>query len=195
MRAQITRCLLRHPGQVPRYHCRGGALNHGTDYCISFGGLRVDEAIGREVVAVLTPGAIEAALKTATDVASKHDELARAIELELEQAEYKAERARRQFDAVEPENRLVAATLESRWDAALRSASELRTRLEALCAEHRPQLPDRAALLQLACQFDKVWNHPAADHRIRKRLVRLLIAEIVATVNDSGRKPRPTAKK
>jgi DNA invertase Pin-like site-specific DNA recombinase len=172
-------------GQVPRYHCRGGALNHGTDFCISFGGLRVDEAISREVVAVLAPGAIEAALKTATDVASKHDELARAIELELEQAEYEAERARRQFDAVEPENRLVAATLESRWDAALRSANELRTRLEALCAEHRPQLPDRAALLQLARQFDKVWNHPAADHRIRKRLVRLLIEEIVATVDEA----------
>jgi hypothetical protein len=173
-------------GQVPRYHCRGGALNHGADFCISFGGLRVDEAISREVVAVLAPGAIEAALKSATDGAGKHDELERALQLELEQAEYEAERARRQFDAVEPENRLVAATLESRWDAALRSVNELRTRLEALRGEHRPQrLPDRAALLQLAGQFDKVWHHPDADHRIRKRLVRLLIEEIIATVNEA----------
>jgi DNA invertase Pin-like site-specific DNA recombinase len=173
-------------GQVPRYHCRGGALNNGADFCISFGGLRVDEAISREVVAVLTPGAIEAALKSATDGAGKHDELERALQLELEQAEYEAERARRQFDAVEPENRLVAATLESRWDAALRSVNELRTRLEALRGEHRPQrLPDRAALLQLAGQFDKVWHHPDADHRIRKRLVRLLIEEIIATVNEA----------
>ena len=173
-------------GQVPRYHCRGGALNHGTNFCISFGGLRVDEAIGREVVSVLTPAAIEAALKSASDVAGKHNELERAVELELEQAEYEAERARRQFDAVEPENRLVAATLESRWDAALRSVNELRTRLDALRGEPRPQhLPDRAVLLQLAGQFDKVWHHPAADHRIRKRLVRLLIEEIIATVNEA----------
>jgi DNA invertase Pin-like site-specific DNA recombinase len=171
--------------QVPRYHCRGGALNHGADFCISFGGLRVDEAVGREVVAVLTPGAIAAALKSATDAAGKQDELERAIELELEQAEYEAARARRQFDAVEPENRLVAATLETRWDASLRSVNELRTRLEALRGEHQPQLPDRAALLQLAGQFDKVWHHPAADHRIRKRLVRLLIEEIIATVNEA----------
>jgi hypothetical protein len=171
--------------QVPRYHCRGGALNHGADFCISFGGLRVDEAVGREVVAVLTPGAIEAALKSATNTAGKQDELERAIELELEQAEYEAERARRQFDAVEPENRLVAATLETRWNAALRLVNELRTRLEALRGEHQPQLPDRAALLQLAGQFNKVWHHPAADHRIRKRLVRLLIEEIVATVNEA----------
>jgi Recombinase zinc beta ribbon domain len=173
-------------GQVPRYHCRGGALNHGTGFCISFGGLRVGEAVSREVVAVLTPGAIEAALKSATDVAGKHDELKRAIELELEQAEYEAERARRQFDAVEPANRLVAATLESRWDAALRMVNELRTRLEALGEEQRPRdLPDRAALLQLAGQFDKVWHHPAADPRLRKRLVRLLIEEIVATVSEA----------
>jgi hypothetical protein len=80
---------------------------------------------------------------------------------------------------------LVAATLETRWDAALRSVNELRTRLEALRGEHQPQLPDRAALLQLAGQFDKVWHHPAADHRIRKRLVRLLIEEIIATVNEA----------
>ena len=173
-------------GQVPRYHCRGGAINHGTDSCISFGGLRVDEAISREVVAVLTPGAIEAALKSVTDAAGKHDELERAIELELEQAEYEAERARRQFDAVEPENRLVAATLESRWDAALRMVNELRTRLEALRQEQRPrELPDRTVLLQLAGQFDKVWHHPAADHRLRKRLVRLLIEEIIATVSEA----------
>jgi hypothetical protein len=171
---------------VPRYHCRGAAVNHGAASCVSFGGLRVDEAVGREVVAVLTPGAIEAALMTATDAASKHDELERALGLELEQAEYEAERARRQFDAVEPENRLVAATLESRWDAALRSVNELRTRLEALRGEQRPQhLPDRAALLQLAGQFDRVWCNPDADHRIRKRLVRPLIEEIIATVNEA----------
>ena len=64
---------------------------------------------------MLAPGAIEAALKSATDATGKQDELQRAVALELEQAEYEAERARRQFDAVEPENRLVAATLESRW--------------------------------------------------------------------------------
>lgn len=173
-------------GQVPRYHCRGAAINHGSDFCISFGGLRVDEAVGREVIAVLAPGAIEAALKSATDATGKQDELQRAVALELERAEYEAERARRQFDAVEPENRLVAATLESRWDAALRSVNELRARLETLRGERSAHpLPDRVALLELAGQFERVWHHPAADHRIRKRLVRLLIEEIIATVNET----------
>jgi DNA invertase Pin-like site-specific DNA recombinase len=173
-------------GQVPRYHCRGAAINHGSDFCISFGGLRVDEAVGREVVAVLAPGAIEAALKSATDAVGKQDELQRAVALELEQAQYEAERARRQFDAVEPENRLVAATLESRWDAALRSVNLLGARLETLCGECSAHpLPDRATLLKLARQFEEVWHHPAADHLIRKRLVRLVIEEIIATVNQT----------
>ena len=172
--------------QVPRYHCRGAALNHGSDFCISFGGLRVDEAVTCEVLAVLAHGAIEAALKSATDAAGKQSELERAVALELEQAEYEAERARRQYDAVEPENRLVAATLESRWNGALRSVSDLRSRLEALRAQHANQpLPDCETLLKLARRFDEVWQHPAADHRLRKRLARLLIEEILADVNET----------
>jgi DNA invertase Pin-like site-specific DNA recombinase len=173
-------------GQVPRYHCRGAALNHGSDFCISFGGLRVDEAVSREVIAVLAPGAVDAALKSAADEANHRGELERALALELEQAEYEAERARRQYDAVEPENRLVAATLESRWNAALQSASELRARLEALRAQRSGRrLPDRDTLLKLARRFDEVWHHPAADHRLRKRLVRLLIEEIIADINEA----------
>ncbi len=172
--------------QVPRYHCRGAALNHGSDFCISFGGLRVDEALSREVIAVLAPAAVEAALKSAAGAAGKQGELERALALELEQTEYEAERARRQYDAVEPENRLVAATLESRWNTALQSVSELRARLDALRAQRDKQvLPDRETLLKLAKRFDEVWHHPAADYRLRKRLVRLLIEEIVANVNEA----------
>jgi hypothetical protein len=57
--------------QVPRYHCRGAALNHGSDFCISFGGLRVAEAVSREVIAVLTPAAVEAALTSAAYAAGR----------------------------------------------------------------------------------------------------------------------------
>ena len=172
--------------QVPRYHCRGAALNHGSDFCISFGGQRVDAAVTHEVLAVLAPGAIEAALKNASDAAGKQSELERAVGLELEQAEYEAERARRQYDAVEPENRLVAATLELRWNTALRSVVELGARLEAIRTQRSSDpLPDRETLLKLARQFDEVWHHPAADHRLKKRLVRLLIEEILANVNEA----------
>ena len=173
-------------GQTPRYYCRGGALNHGTAFCISFGGLRVDQAIEHEVVKVLAPGAIEAALKDETEIAAYGDELERALTLECEQARYEAERARRQFDAVEPENRLVAATLESRWNAALERVGELEGRLEATRTEKKNRtIPDRDTLLGLAERFDMVWHSPAADHRTKKRLVRLLVEEIIASVDQS----------
>jgi hypothetical protein len=135
---------------------------------------------------VLAPGAIEAALKEETEVAVHSDELERAITLECEQARYEAERARRQFDAFEPENRLVVATLESRWNAALERVAELEGRLEAARAEKKNRtLPDRDTLLGLAERFEIVWRSPAADHRTKKRLVRLLVEEIIASVDQS----------
>jgi DNA invertase Pin-like site-specific DNA recombinase len=165
-----------------RYSCRGGVMNHGVQGgCISFGGLRVDEAMEREVLRVLTPAAIEAALESA-DKAGNDIETARsALELELREARYEAARAGRQYDAVEPENRLVADTLEQRWNAALQRVGALESRLEDLRRsqpQHVP--PDRATLLELAQDFPAVWNDPATDHRTKKRLIRLLVEEIVA---------------
>jgi DNA invertase Pin-like site-specific DNA recombinase len=175
-------------GYVPRYSCRGAALNHGADRCISFGGLRVDEAIGREVLRVLTPGAIEAACRMAEATTQERSAVHRAAELELREARYEAERAQRQYDAVEPEHRLVAATLERRWNAALARVHELEERLIALADAHGRELPpDRVMLLRLAEEFPRVWNHPSTDMRTRKRIVRLLIEEIVVKIVPGAR--------
>jgi DNA invertase Pin-like site-specific DNA recombinase len=170
-------------GKVPRYSCRGAAINHGADRCISFGGLRVDGAVEGEVLRVLTPGAIEAALDNAQGAAAQTDEVLHALTLELEEARYQAARAERQYDAVEPENRLVAETLERRWNEALARVGELERRLEQLKSERsRQPMPDRERLLALAQRFPETWSNPATDYRLKKRLVRLLIEEIMASV-------------
>jgi DNA invertase Pin-like site-specific DNA recombinase len=169
-------------GGVPRYACRGAAINHGAGRCIAFGGLRVDAAVEQEVLRVLAPGAIEAAMATAASTVEQTTASQRAVELELREAQYEAERARRQDDAVEPEHRLVAATLEARWNAAMARVQRLEERLATLTAtaqQHTP--PDRAALLKLAEDFPRVWGDPATDMRTKKRLVRLLIEGISAT--------------
>ena len=121
-------------GYVPRYSCRGAALNHGTAWCLAFGGLRVDEAIEREILRVLRPGAIEAALATGTAATDEKEVQRRTVDLELREARYEAERARRQYDVVEPEHRLVAETLERRWNTALARVHALEERLGALDA-------------------------------------------------------------
>jgi DNA invertase Pin-like site-specific DNA recombinase len=166
---------------VCRYQCRGTQMKHGISECISFGGLRADEAVGREVLRVLTPAAVEAALQSADTAANEIETAHRAVELELREARYEAERVERQYNAVEPENRLVVETLERRWDAALARVRALESRLEDLSVAVQTHVPpDRASLLELAQQFPVVWNDPATDHRTKKRLIRLLIEEIIA---------------
>ena len=173
-------------GYVPRYSCRGAALNHGTDWCLAFGGLRVDEAIEREILRVLRPGAIEAALATSTAATDEVDAQRRAVDLELREARYEAERARRQYDVVEPEHRLVAETLERRWNTALARVQALEERLVALDATVAATTPpDRAQLLRLAEDFPRVWTGAATDMRLKKRIVRCLIEEIVVSTVDS----------
>jgi hypothetical protein len=134
------------------------------------------------VLAVLTPGAIEAALASAAVGDGEAAAPRRALEFELREARYEAARARRQYDAVEPEHRLVAATLEQRWNAALERVATLEQRLAQLAAAPAPPPPpDRATLLALAQAFPAVWADPATDTRTKKRLVRLLIEEIIVS--------------
>jgi len=173
--------------QVPRYRCLGAEISHGSRRCISFGGRRVDQAIERELLRVLRPAAIEAALATAERSAEETGATSRALELELREARYEAERAQRQYDAVEPEHRLVAETLERRWNQALEHVRTLEARLEEVSAEQgRLTAPDRTTLLALAEQFPAVWDDPVTDVRKKKRCVRLLIEEIVARLPEEG---------
>ena len=137
--------------------------------------------IEREILRVLTPGAIEAALAEATSVSTGCDDARRALSLELQEARYEAERARRQYDAVEPEHRLVAGTLERRWNGALGRVHELEERLEARRAhDERHRSPDRESLLALAEEFPRVWAEAQSEIRTEKRIVRLAVEEIIA---------------
>lgn len=173
-------------GDVPRYGCRGAAVNHGAGACISFGGLAVDRAVAREVLKVVEPAAVEAAVAALADAQGERDQRRMALELVLRQARYEAERARRQYDAVEPENRLVAAELERRWNQALSEVQRLEAEVSQLPAPRRAfSAEERAMLLSLADDLPAVWKHPATDMRLKKRLVRTVIEEIVATVDQA----------
>src|SRR5205823_10594966 len=138
-------------GSAGRYHCRGGQINHGGEPCISFGGMRVDCAVGAEVIERLQPLGVEAALAVAEMRRIESAEKQRQIEFALEQARFEAARARRQYDAVDPDNRLVAGELERRWDAALAAVVTLEEELASLVRQHPAALSaaERLRLLQL----------------------------------------------
>ncbi len=171
-------------GTVSRYHCRGAALNHGSQMCISFGSLRVDRAIADEVLTLLRPLGIEAALRAVERQADDGQAKRRQLELALEQARFEAARAQRQFDSVDPANRLVAGELERRWNERLRLVSQRQEEIEALDTEQAPVITpqQREALLALGADLPQVWAHLAATSEVRKRILRTVIKEIVARV-------------
>lgn len=172
-------------GIVPRYHCNGAQINHGGDWCISFGGLRVDEAVAKQVLDAISGDAVEAALQAAERLRDEQQQQRRALELEGEQARYEARLAARRYEAVDPENRLVAAELEFRWNSALQKARELEDRLQAFDAGGGSvSIPDKEVLMSLAQDLPAVWNAPTSDMRLKQRIVRILIHEIVVDVNE-----------
>lgn len=174
-------------GRVPRYGCRGAAINHGTGTCISIGGLRIDRAIEEAVLAIIQPGSIDAALQAAEEGDLARQQRKQLVELKLQQARYEADLARRQYHAVDPENRLVAAELERRWNAALQVVVEIEAEVAAIDSEQR-RLPaaERTALMNLAEDLPKVWHHKSADMRLKKQIVRILIEEVLVDVNESA---------
>src|SRR5215210_155362 len=125
-------------GDIGRYHCDATRSDPAAAPCISFGALRVDQAVGAEIVRLLQPLGVDAAVRAITDCEHQAGEKQRQLELALEQARYEAARARRQYDAVDPDNRLVAGELERRWDAALATVEVLEKELETLVRRRPP---------------------------------------------------------
>jgi hypothetical protein len=175
-------------GGVGRYHCRGGHLNHGGDRCISFGGMRIDRAVGAEVIRRLQPLGVGAALSALAAEQAETREKLRQLELALEQARYEVARAQRQYDAVDPDNRLVAGELERRWNEHLQVARTIETERDALAA--RPPVTLNAAerdrLLALGADVERAWNSPGATAVTRKQIIRTLVDEIVVRVQDDA---------
>lgn len=171
----------------PRYSCRQGRQMHGVEPCIGFGARRTDEAVGAEILLAVQPLAVEAALMAERDAIAQVDERKRALELERQQAEYEAKLAARRYEKVDPDNRLVAAELEARWNAAITRLRECETRLVATATPPPSTAVDRDALLELAKDLGAVWKSSATDMRTKQRLVRALVEEIVVDLDDDKR--------
>lgn len=169
-----------------RYTCRTGNAMHGLAPCITFGARRPDDAIGHQLLLAVQPLAIDAALVAVRDAAQLVDEKRRALELELQQANYEVQLATRRYEAVDPDNRLVAAELEQRWNAALARRRACEERLEFDRVRAAPQI-EREPLLELANDLDRAWGAPTTTMRTKQQLVRTLVQEIVVDVDNATR--------
>src|SRR3954468_24149013 len=172
-------------GQIPRYACVRGRLDYGEPSCSALGGRRVDDVVEAALLSVVQPAAVEAARAAEAQTTARRDEAREAMVRDLEAARYAPARAFRQYDAADPENRLVAGELEARWNRALIRVAACETRI----ADHDAAAP-RPALAPvsfdaLAEGLQAVWSAPTTDARLKKRIVRTLIHEAVADLDDS----------
>jgi DNA invertase Pin-like site-specific DNA recombinase len=172
---------------VLRYACYRGWLDSGQPRCIAFGGMSVNETIAKEVLCVVQPAAVEAAILASEEEARKQDDVLDMWRRDLEAARYAAQRAQRQYDAADPQNRLVAEELERRWNQALQRVQEVELRIQQhVHGQGKTTTPTREEFEDLAAKLEAVWNCPDTDIRLKKRIVRTLIHEIVVDVDPSA---------
>ena len=171
-------------GKVGRYLCNGDRQERG-EACMGVGNVRLDHAVVSEVLQAIAPAGIEAALQLneMTQVGDRDKE--QALKLGLERARYEADRAKRQYDAVDPENRLVAAELETRWNAALSQVTELEVR------QQNPEVQavslneaQKKKLLELGADLPRVWADPRTSIELKKQVLRTIIQEIIINAVD-----------
>ncbi len=177
-----------YPGPVVRYVCNAARAQYGESTCISFGGFRADAAVSKEVLQAVSEKAIQAAVEAAEQMQQRQQDLRKAIELELEQAHYEARLAARRYESVDPEQRLVAAELEARWNSVLQKVNELENKLHEFDEQTQSAaMPNKQVLLSLAQDLPAIWNSPSTEMRLKQRIVRILIREIIADVEEKSR--------
>jgi excisionase family DNA binding protein len=174
-------------GNTQRYVCRGAFSAKAVDNCIGFGGMRIDRTVAQEVLDRLQPLGIEAALAAMQAHNECQSDKRQQIENAIQQAQYEAARARRQYDAVDPDNRLVAGELERRWNEKLVQLHALEMQLDNLNQTEQAlalSAADRARLMTLGKDLAKAWNSPGVSVETRKKIIRLLVKEIIVDVVD-----------
>jgi DNA invertase Pin-like site-specific DNA recombinase len=182
---------------APGYHCSGKDLVEGRGvYCLTVGGMQIDEAVTTAFLAALTPAAVDAALVAAQQLDHDEDTALAQWRLAVERARYEAERAERRYRAVEPENRLVARGLETEWEHRLRDLDVAQRELEAREHQRRRALDpiDADRLRALGDDLRRVWTAPTTTERDKKELLRALLEEVVLAVARDERRAHLTLR-
>ena len=181
-----AKLLAQYPApRVIRYQCSGYLLNRDQACCVMFGGLRADRLVAERLLQCLAPFGSGAAIEAIASLQGASDERIQQKALAVEQARYEVIRARRQYDAVDPANRLVVAELERRWNQALTTEAQFETELAALQQNRERPLTEaqKRKILAFARDLPLLWDDPRSSPEHKKRLLRIALKEIVVTSN------------
>ena len=176
-------------GRNGRYQCMKGTREQGKPICQSFAAFRVDQAVETELLKACEPLGIEASIQAVVGKKAETEQRRKMREIALEKARYEVDRARRQYDAVDPANRLVAAELEARWNLALTAAAEAELKLKHAVGDPAPLSSEqRAKMMSLGSNLRLLWDDPKAPTDLKKRILRTAIREVVVGVDSAGGK-------
>jgi len=168
-------------GQVDTWYiCSRAYASRGEPHCQSIAGWPVDEAIGELIAAEMTPTAVELALEVRKEIEARHDDADQLRLRAVERAQIDANLAQRRFMLVDPNNRLVADTLEREWNDKLRMLADVQEQRERARHEDRLTLDDtiRDRLIAMTADFKTVWCDPTLPNRERKRLLAHLVDDV-----------------
>ncbi len=176
----------RHGQLVPDYMCQREGIEHGEPICQHVPGAAIDEKVGELLVEVLSPVTIDVALAVQGELQTRLEEADRLRQQQVERARYEAELARRRYLRVDPDNRLVADSLEADWNAKLKLVAEAQDSCDRQRSEDRKLVDEqqRAAILALSTTFPQLWRDPSTPERERKRMVRLLLEDVTLVRED-----------
>jgi hypothetical protein len=178
------RMTVRYPSRkgyvVPAYICQREGIEHAERICQSILGASIDAAVGHLLLETLTPIALEVAMSVQLELQARHDEVDRVHHQQIERARYEAELAKRRYMRVDPDNRLVADSLEAEWNEKLRQVNQAQEEYERQAQVTQNELNEqqKAEITALANDFPRLWNSPQTPQRERKRMVRLLIEDV-----------------
>jgi len=165
---------------TPDYVCSKSNVEHAAPMCQCIPGGGIDQAVGRLLVESVSPLALEVALQVQDELQARLAQADRLRTQQVQRAQYEAEQARIRFMRVDPNNRLVADTLETQWNEKLRLLAQAKDQCEQQRQLDSTQISaeQRAQILALATQFPKLWNDPQTADRDRKRMARLLLEDV-----------------
>jgi DNA invertase Pin-like site-specific DNA recombinase len=173
------------PKSTTYYACTASTSCYGEPLCQSLSGQALDELVAAQILEAVKPAALEASLAAVADIERERAELLLHWDLRMERAGYYVERAARQYQACEPENRLVARELERRWEEALKQQRQLQEEFEAWkrSAPARLSAQDQEAIRVLAADLPALWQAETTTAQDRQRIARLLLEQVTVTVD------------
>lgn len=179
-RRMTVRYHSRHGQLCPEYVCQREGIEHGEALCQRVPGAGIDQTIGALLVEAINPVALEVTLAVQRELQSRFDEADRLRHAHVERAQYECELAQRRYMRVDPDNRLVADSLEAQWNEKLRAFGEASEEYARRREQDARVLTDeqRSAILSLASDFPRLWSDPGTADRDRKRMVRLLLEDV-----------------